>query len=83
MDESSEDDLDYFAALLLAAAESPLRSAPREVPVTSIGARPGDLQRRKKMGVSKQSIKESSRGVRRHRRMGMERFCLRSGPRLD
>jgi hypothetical protein len=72
-----------FAALDLAAAESPLRSAHREAPVTSIGANPGDLQRRKEMGVSKQSVDESSRGVRRHRRMGMERSRLRSGPRLD
>jgi hypothetical protein len=35
------------------------------------------------MGVSKQSVGESSRGVRRHRRMGMERSRLRIGPRLD
>jgi hypothetical protein len=36
-----------------------------------------------KGGVSKQSVGESSQGVRRHRRMGMERSCLRIGPRLD
>jgi hypothetical protein len=42
-DESSEDDLDYFAALDLAAAESPLRTVPREASVTLIGALPGDL----------------------------------------
>jgi hypothetical protein len=35
------------------------------------------------MGVSKQSACESSQGVRRHRRMGMERSHLRIGPRLD
>jgi hypothetical protein len=83
MDESSEDELDYFAALDLAAAQSPLWSAHYEAPVSSIGANLGDLQRRKKMGVSKQSISESSRGVRRHCRMGIERSRLRSGPRLD
>jgi hypothetical protein len=75
--------LDYFVALDLAAVEFPLRFAHREAPVTSIGANTGDLQRRKKMGVSKQSVGESSRGVRRDRRMGMERFRLQSGPRLD
>jgi hypothetical protein len=37
----------------------------------------------KKMGVSKQNVGESSQGVRRHRRMGMERSCLWIGPRLD
>jgi hypothetical protein len=83
MDESSEDDLDYFVVLDLATAESPLRSAHREAPVTSIGANIGDLQRRKNMGVSKQSVGESSRGVRRDRRMGMERSRLQSGPQLD
>jgi hypothetical protein len=35
------------------------------------------------MGVSKQSVGESSRGVRRHRRMDMERSCLWIGPWLD
>jgi hypothetical protein len=49
-DESLEDDFDYFAALDLAAAESPLRTTPREAPVTSIGAFPGNLRGRKKMG---------------------------------
>jgi hypothetical protein len=42
-DESSEDDLDYFVVLDLAAAESSLRTAPREAPVTLIGAFSGDL----------------------------------------
>jgi hypothetical protein len=82
-DESSEDDLDYFATLDLAAAQSPLRVTPRDAPVTSVGAVPGDPRGRKKMGVSKQSVGESLRGVRRHRRMGMERSCLRIRPRLD
>jgi hypothetical protein len=83
VDESSEDELDYFAALDLAAAESLLWSTPREALVASIGASPGESQRRKKMGVSKQSVSESLRCVRRHCRMGMKRSRLRSGPRLD
>jgi hypothetical protein len=33
--------------------------------------------------VSKQSISESSRSVRSHRQIGMERSHLRSGSRLD
>jgi hypothetical protein len=37
----------------------------------------------KRWGVSKQNVSESSQGVRRHRRMGMERSCLRIGPWLD
>jgi hypothetical protein len=67
VDKSSEGDLDYFAALDLAAVESPLRVAPREAPVTSNGALPGDPRGRKKIGVSKQNVGESSQGVRRHR----------------
>jgi hypothetical protein len=63
VDESSEDDLDYFVAFDLAASESPLRFAPREVPVTSTDAGEGD-SRRQRMGVSKQSIGESSRSVK-------------------
>jgi hypothetical protein len=35
------------------------------------------------MGVSKESVRESSQGIRIHRRMGMERLRLRIGPRLD
>jgi hypothetical protein len=35
------------------------------------------------MGMSKQSVGESSRGVIRHRRMGREGSCLWSGSRLD
>jgi hypothetical protein len=88
-DESSEDDLDYFVALDLAAAESPLRVAPLEAPATSAGVAPGEPRGQNKIGVSKQSVGmvgESSQGIgvsRRHRRMGMERSCLRIGPRLD
>jgi hypothetical protein len=80
---SSEDDLDYFVTLDLAEAESPLRVAPCDAPVTSDGVLPGDLRGQKKMGVPKQNIGESSQGARRHRRMGMERLCLRSGLRFD
>jgi hypothetical protein len=50
-DESSEDDLDYFAALDLAAVESSLGTAPHEALVTSIGAFSGDLRGRKRWGV--------------------------------
>jgi hypothetical protein len=82
VDESSEDDLDYFAALDLAASEYPLRFGPREALATSTDVGAGD-SRRRRMGVSKQSIGESSRSVIRHHRMGMERSHLRSGPRLD
>jgi hypothetical protein len=49
-DESSEDDLDYFAVLDLAATQSPLRVAPRDAPVTSVGAVPRDPRGRKKDG---------------------------------
>jgi hypothetical protein len=35
------------------------------------------------MGVPKQNVDEPSQGARRHRRMGMERSCLRSGPQFD
>jgi hypothetical protein len=70
-------------ALDLAATKSPLRTAPRKALLTSIGAFPGDLRGRKKMGVSKQRVGESSQGVRRHSKMGMERSHLRIGPRLD
>jgi hypothetical protein len=45
VDESSEDDLDYFAALDLAASESPLRSVPCKVLATSTYARLGDSRR--------------------------------------
>jgi hypothetical protein len=81
VDESSEDDLDYFAAFDLAASESPLRFAPREEPVTSTGAGAG--YSRSRGWVCRNRAGESSRSVRRHRLMGMERSHLRSGPRLD
>jgi hypothetical protein len=82
-DESSEDDLDYFAALDLAAAESPLRVIPRDAPVTSDDVLPSDMRGKKRWGVPKQNVSEPSQGARRHRRMGMDRSCLRSGPRFD
>jgi hypothetical protein len=74
---SSEDDLDYFAT-----SESPLRSVPCKALATSTDARVED-SRRQRMGVSKQSIGESSLSGRRRRRMGMERSRLRGGSRLD
>ena len=42
VDESSEDDLDYFVGLDLAASESLLRSVPCEALATSTDARLGD-----------------------------------------
>ena len=72
VDKSSKDDLDYFAALDLAAWESPLQSIPREALATSTEVGVRDLRRRR-VAVSKQSNGESSRSGRRHRRMGMER----------
>jgi hypothetical protein len=51
VDESSEDDLDYFAALDLVASES-LRSIPREVLATSTDAGVED-SRQRRMVVSK------------------------------
>jgi hypothetical protein len=47
IEESSEEDLDYFAALDLATSESPLRSTPREALATSAEARAEDSQRRR------------------------------------
>jgi hypothetical protein len=79
VDKSSKDDLDYFAALDLAASESPLRSVPRKALATSTDARFED-SRRQRVSMSKQSISESSRSGRRRRRMGMERSRLRGGP---
>jgi hypothetical protein len=73
-EESSEEDLDYFAALDLVVSESPLRLDTREALATSGGARAEDSHRRRV--VSKQNIGETSRSGRR-RRMGMERSRLR------
>jgi hypothetical protein len=50
-DESLEDDLDYFAALDLAEAESPLRVAPCDAPVTLYDVLPGDLGGEKRWGI--------------------------------
>jgi hypothetical protein len=49
-DESSEDELDYFVAFDLAVVESPLRVAPCEERVTSVGAILGGPRGQKKMG---------------------------------
>jgi hypothetical protein len=43
-DESSEDDLDYFAVLDLATTESPLRVAPRDALMTLDNVLHGDLR---------------------------------------
>jgi hypothetical protein len=74
VEESFEEDLDYFAALDLAASESLPRYVPREALVTSADARVED-SRRQRVVVSKQGTGESSRNGRR-RRMGMERSRL-------
>jgi hypothetical protein len=47
VEESSEEDLDYFAALDLAASESLLRSTPRKVLATSAEAKAEDSWRRR------------------------------------
>jgi hypothetical protein len=74
VEESFEEDLDYFAALDLVVSESLPRYVPREALVTSADARVED-SRRQRVVVSKQGTGESSRNGRR-RRMGMERSRL-------
>jgi hypothetical protein len=70
MEESSDEGLDYFVALDVAAAEtSPRVEGAEDLPGASTGCR-----RRRVMG--KQSVGEFSRSDRR-RRMGMERGRLR------
>jgi hypothetical protein len=73
IEESSEEDLDYFAALDLAASESPPQPDAREVSATPARVIAEDPRRRKV--VSKQSISGMSRSGRR-RWMGMERSHL-------
>jgi hypothetical protein len=75
VEEYSQEDLDYLAALDLAVLGSLSRSAPREALATSAEARAEDSWRRRVV-VSKQSTSESSRSGRSHR-MGMERSRLR------
>jgi hypothetical protein len=72
-EESSHEDLDYFAALDVAAAESSPRLDVREALDPPAGVRT-DHRRRKV--VSRHSVGEMSRSGR-HRRMGMERTRLR------
>jgi hypothetical protein len=72
-EESSNEDLDYFAALDVATAESSLRLEVGEASGPSAGAR---IERRRRIVVSKHSVGEMSRSGRR-RRMGIERTRLR------
>jgi hypothetical protein len=74
IEESSKEDLDYFAALDLAASESPPQFDAREESTSSARAIAEDHHRQKV--VSKQSVGGMSRSGRRHR-MGMERSRLR------
>jgi hypothetical protein len=74
IEESSDEDLDYFVALDLAAAQSLSQPEVREESAPPVGAIAEDHRRRKV--VSKHSIGGMSRSGRR-RRMGMERSCLR------
>jgi hypothetical protein len=72
-EESSDEDLDYFAALDVAAAESSPRLEVREALDPPASAR---TDRRRRRVVSKHSVGEMSRSGWR-RRMGMERTRLR------
>jgi hypothetical protein len=72
-EESSDEDLDYFAALDVAVVEFSPRPEVCEVLDPSAGAR---IDRRRRKVVSKHSVGEMSRSGRRSR-MGMERTRLR------
>jgi hypothetical protein len=72
--ESSDEDLDYFAALDVATAEAVPRLDGREASDPPTGARTEEHYRHKL--VSKPSVGEMSRSGR-HCRMGMERSRLR------
>jgi hypothetical protein len=74
IEEFSNEDLDYFAVLDVAAAESLPQPDVREVSAPLAGAMAEDHRRRKV--VSKHNVGEMSRSGM-HRRMGMERSCLR------
>jgi hypothetical protein len=71
--ESSDEDLDYFAALDVAAVESSSRLEMGEALDPPVGAR---IERHRRKVVAKHSVGESSRSGRR-RRMGLERTHLR------
>jgi hypothetical protein len=73
-EESSDEDLDYFAVLDVATVESVPRLEGHEAFDPPAGARTEEHRRRKV--VSKHSVGEMSRSGRR-RRMGMERTHLR------
>jgi hypothetical protein len=73
-EESSDEYLDYFAALDVAAAESVPRLEGREASDSPAGVRTEEHRRHKV--VSKHSVGEMSQSGRR-RRMGMERTRLR------
>jgi hypothetical protein len=74
IEESSDEDLDYFAALDVAAVKSLLQPEVREgsTPLAGVIAE----EHRQRKVVSKHNVGEMSRSGRR-RRMGMERSCLR------
>jgi hypothetical protein len=69
IEESSDEDLDYFAALDVAATESLPQPEVREVSAPPAGAMAEEHRRRKVM--SKHNVGEMSRSGRR-RQMGME-----------
>jgi hypothetical protein len=71
--ESSDEDLDYFAALDMAAVESSPRLEVGEALDPPTGAR---SERRRRNVVAKHSVGEMSQSGRR-RQMGLERTCLR------
>jgi hypothetical protein len=71
-EESSDEDLDYFAALYVAAVESSLWLEVGEAFDPPAGAR---IERRRRKVVAKHSVGEMSRSGRR-RRMGLERTSL-------
>jgi hypothetical protein len=74
IEESSDEDLDYFSALDLAAAGSSPQPEVREESAPPVGAIAKDHHQRKV--VSKQSVGVMSQSGR-HRRMGMEWSRLR------
>jgi hypothetical protein len=74
IEESSDEDLDYFVALDVAAAESLPQPEVREGSAPSAGAIAEEHHQRRV--VSKHNVSEMSRSGR-HRRMGMERSRLR------
>jgi hypothetical protein len=78
---SSDEDLDYFAALDVVVAESSPRPEMGEALDPPTGAR---IERRQRKVVVKHSVGESSRSGRR-RRMGLERtrLCVDRGSQRD